>query len=109
VAGGGLTRNRLLMQIYADVLGQDVEVAGSSQASALGAAMLGAVAAGPGAGGPASLEAAAAVMAPMPAETFRPDAAAHATYDTLFGLYQELYDSFGRRSALMHTLRALRG
>jgi L-ribulokinase len=109
VAGGGLTRNRLLMQIYADVLGQDVEVAGSSQASALGAAMLGAVAAGPGAGGHASLEAAAAVMAPMPAETFRPDAAAHATYDTLFGLYQELYDSFGRRSALMHTLRALRG
>ena len=48
VAGGGLTRNRMLMQIYADVLGIEIEVAGASQASGLGAAMLGAVAAGAG-------------------------------------------------------------
>ncbi len=46
VAGGGLTRNSMLMQIYADVTGRSIAVAGAAQASALGAAMLGAVAAG---------------------------------------------------------------
>ena len=108
VAGGGLTRNRLLMQIYADVLGLNIEVAGASQASALGAAMLGAVAAGEAAGGYASIEAAAAAMAPTPTETYRCDPAAHATYDALYAIYSELYDTFGRRSTLMHKLRALK-
>ena len=108
VAGGGLTRNRLLMQIYADVLGLDIEVAGAAQASALGAAMLGAVAAGADAGGYASIEDAAAAMAPRPVECHRCDAAAHARYDALYDLYAELYDTFGRKSTLMHRLRALR-
>ncbi|MGV3517122.1 FGGY-family carbohydrate kinase, partial [Luteitalea sp.] len=108
VAGGGLTRNRMLMQIYADVLGLDIEVAGASQASALGAAMLGAVAAGRVAGGHATIEDAAAAMAPAPTERYRCDPDAHARYDTLYRLYGELYETFGRRSTLMHQLRALR-
>lgn len=108
VAGGGLTRNRMLMQIYADVLGLDIEVAGASQASALGAAMLGAVAAGRAAGGHATIEDAAAAMAPTPTERYHCDPAAHARYDTLYRLYGELYETFGRRSTLMHRLRALR-
>lgn len=108
VAGGGLTRNRLLMQIYADVLGMEIEVAGASQASALGAAMLGAVAAGPATGGYASVEEAAAAMAPGPTERYESDPEAHARYDELYALYTELYDTFGRKSALMHRLRGLR-
>ena len=108
VAGGGLTRNRMLMHIYADVLGLDIEVAGASQASALGAAMLGAVAAGRAAGGHATIEDAAAAMAPAPTERYQCDPAAHARYDTLYRLYGELYETFGRRSTLMHQLRALR-
>jgi L-ribulokinase len=108
VAGGGLTRNRMLMQIYADVLCMEIEVAGASQASALGAAMLGAVAAGPEAGGYASVEAAALAMAPSPTERYVPDPAAHQQYDALYALYCELYDTFGRKSELMHRLRALR-
>jgi L-ribulokinase len=108
VAGGGLTRNRLLMQIYADVLGIEIEVAGASQASALGAAMLGAVAAGTDAGGYASVEEAAAAMAPTPTERYQCDPAAHARYDAVYTLYCELYDTFGRKSELMHRLRALR-
>ncbi len=108
VAGGGLTRNRLLMQIYADVLGLEIEVAGASQASALGAAMLGAVAAGQAAGGHATVAAAAAAMAPAPAERFVCDPAAHARYDALYDIYTELYDTFGRQTDLMHRLRALR-
>jgi len=108
VAGGGLTRNRLLMQIYADVLGMEIEVAGASQASALGAAMLGAVAAGPVAGGYASVEQAAAAMAPKPTERYTSDPQAHARYDALYAIYTELYDTFGRKSDLMHRLRGLR-
>jgi L-ribulokinase len=108
VAGGGLTRNRLLMQNYADVLGMEIEVAGASQASALGAAMLGAVAAGADAGGYGSIEDAAAAMAPAPTERYQGDSGAHERYDALYGLYCELYDTFGRHSTLMHRLRALR-
>jgi L-ribulokinase len=108
VAGGGLTRNPLLMQVYADVLGMDIEVAGASQASALGAAMLGAVAAGADAGGYGSVEEAAAAMAPAPTERYQCDPAAHQRYDALYTLYCELYDTFGRQSDLMHRLRALR-
>ena len=47
VACGGLPeRNRLLMQIFADVTGREFAVAASGQAPALGSAMFGAVAAG---------------------------------------------------------------
>jgi L-ribulokinase len=108
VAGGGLTRNPMLMQIYADVLGLEIEVAGASQASALGAAMLGAVAAGVGAGGHASVETAAAAMAPGPTERYHCDPQAHERYTALYGIYGELYDLFGRQRDLMHRLRALR-
>src|SRR5207249_696564 len=52
VACGGLPqRNRLLMQIYADVVGRELSVAGSAQTPALGAAMFAAVAAGSASGG----------------------------------------------------------
>lgn len=108
VAGGGLTRNRMLMQIYADVLGQPIEVAAASHASALGAAMLGAVAAGADGGGHASVDAAAATMAPTPLEVYRPGEGARAAYDELFAIYRELYAHFGTGTSLMHRLRALR-
>lgn len=108
IAGGGLTRNRLLMQIYADVLGAPIEVAAASQASALGAAMLGAVAAGPGAGGHATIADAASAMAPVALETYQPRSDATRVYGELFSLYAELYELFGRQRRLMHRLRALR-
>lgn len=41
----------MLMQIYADVTGREIAVAGTDQATALGAAMLGATAAGKAGGG----------------------------------------------------------
>ena len=67
VACGGLPeRNRLLMQIYADVTGREWRVAASPQAPALGAAMFGAVAAGPAAGGYARIDEAARAHGPSP-------------------------------------------
>ena len=96
VAGGGLTRNEMLMQIYADVTGREISAAGAPQASALGAAMLGAVAAGKRAGGAATLAEAVERMAPAPSRVYPPDAARARQYDELYREYRRLYDEFGR-------------
>ena len=108
VAGGGLTQNPFVMQVYADVCGQALEVAGTPQASALGAAMLGAVAAGGAGGGYDTLAEAVAHMAPAPGAVYRPVDAHRAGYDELYACYRELYDHFGRESRIMQRLRALR-
>jgi L-ribulokinase len=109
VAGGGLTRNTMLMQIYADVTGRPIAVAGAPQASAAGAAMLGAVAAGSAAGGYPSLTDAVAAMAPEPAQVYEPREEHRRQYDTLYGEYKRLYDHFGRGgNEVMRVLRTLR-
>ncbi len=91
VAGGGLTRNAMLMQIYADVTGRPIAVAGAPQASALGAAMLGAVAAGAAGGGYESLGEAVARMAPAPTHVYQPIDENRRRYDVLYGEYKRLY------------------
>ena len=104
VAGGGLTRNPLLMQVYADVTGREIAVAGAAQASALGAAMLGAVAAGQG-----SLTETVARMAPRPSRVYRPAEDHRRLYDGLYREYKRLYDYFGRgENDVMPLLRAAR-
>ncbi len=49
--GGIAEKNRLLMQVYADVIGMPMRVAGSAQACALGAAVAAAVLTGTERGG----------------------------------------------------------
>ena len=73
VATGGLPeRNKLLMQIYADVTGREFKVAGTHQGGALGSAMHGAVAAGAAAGGYDTIVEAAAQMARLKDEKYTP-------------------------------------
>jgi L-ribulokinase len=110
VACGGLPdRNRLLMQIYADVTGREFEVAASKQAPALGAAMFGAVAARAAAGGYDSIVDASSRMAQPSVETYRPVADAHAVYGQLYQEYVRLHDLFGRHGDdAMRTLRRIR-
>jgi L-ribulokinase len=110
VACGGLPeRNRLLMQIYADVTGREWRVAASPQAPALGAAMFGAVAAGQAAGGYAGIEEAASAMAHLRDEVYRPIEANRRVYDVLFREYVRLHDLFGRGvEPTMKTLKQLR-
>lgn len=109
VAGGGLAKNPMLMQIYADITGRELAVAGSPQPSALGAAMLGAVAAGPEAGSYATLAEAAARMAPPPSHVYRPVAEHRPVYDVLYAEYRRLHDTFGRgQNNVMKVLRRLR-
>lgn len=109
VAGGGLAKNPMLMQIYADITGRELAVAGSPQPSALGAAMLGAVAAGPEAGGYGTLAEAAAHMAPPPSRVYRPVVEHRPVYDVLYAEYRRLHDTFGRgQNNVMKVLRRLR-
>jgi L-ribulokinase len=98
VACGGLPeKNRLLMQIYADVTGREIKLADPLQTcSALGAAMHGAVAAGRASGGYDSIVEAARQMARVQKLTFKPHANCHAIYDQLYVEYHTLHDYFGR-------------
>lgn len=93
--GGIAAKNELFMQIYADVLGRPMLLAGSDQAPALGAAVSAAVAAGSGAGGYDGFDEAQERMTALKDERFAPDPAAHAVYDELYAMYRELHDGFG--------------
>src|SRR5574340_440564 len=85
VACGGLPeKNKLLMQIYADVTGRQFKVSASKQTPALGSAMFGAVAAGKAVGGYDSIFEAARTMAHLKDEVFRPIPAHRGMYDQLF-------------------------
>ena len=110
VTCGGLPeKNRLFMQIYADVTGRPLRIAASAQTPALGSAMFAAVAAGPDAGGHASIQDAARSMAGLRDEAFLPDAACRTVYDDLYGEYVRLHDLFGRGGdPAMKTLRRIR-
>jgi len=60
------------MQIYTDVIGREIKIALSLQASAFGAAMFGAIAAGSEAGGYDSIEDAVEHMASLEKKTYLP-------------------------------------
>jgi L-ribulokinase len=93
--GGIAEKNDLFMQIYADVIGQPMLIAGSPQTPALGAAISAAVTAGAAAGGYDDWMAAQDRMTTVRPRRFVPDPAARAVYDDLYGLYRELHDTFG--------------
>ena len=111
VACGGLPeKNKLLMQIYADVTGREIKLATQLQTcSALGSALHGAVAAGRSGGGYDSIFEAAERMARVQKLTFRPHPENHEIYARLFREYQSLHDYFGRGSNdVMKRLKALK-
>jgi L-ribulokinase len=109
-ACGGLPqRNRLLMQIYADVTNREIKIADSKQTPALGAAMFGAVAAGSAKGGYDSIVDAAKRMARVREETFKPIPENVTVYDKLYEEYNRLHDYFGRgENDVMKRLKAMK-
>ncbi|MEC0265849.1 ribulokinase [Paenibacillus anseongense] len=109
-ACGGLPqKNRLLMQIYADVTNREIKVADSKQTPALGAAMFGAVAAGAANGGYDSIVDAAQKMARVRKDTFKPIPENVVVYEKLYQEYSKLHDYFGRgENDVMKRLRAIR-
>jgi L-ribulokinase len=98
VACGGLPeKNRLLMQIFADVTGRDIFLAGNLlTCSAQGSAMHAAVAAGVEGGGYSNIVEATKHMARLQKSAFRPQPGHHEMYNALFAEYQTLHDYFGR-------------
>jgi L-ribulokinase len=105
VIAGGLLRNEVLLQIYADVTRRPLSLIGSDQGPALGAALHAAVAAG----AYQDVRAAAAVMGRKSDAAVVPDPASADVYDQLYGDYVALHDYFGRGgNEVMHRLRALR-
>jgi L-ribulokinase len=102
-AAGGLIRNPVLMQIYADVTRRRIHLIGSGQGPALGSAMHAAVAAGVH----ADIRAAAAAMGKVRRDAYVPDPARAEGYDDLYAHYSALHDQFGG-DGVMHSLRRLR-
>lgn len=110
VAAGGLPgRNKLLMQIYADVTGREIKVSGTDQAGAKGSAMFAAVAAGKAAGGYDDIVEAAERMATLQDIVYRPIPANVEIYNQLYADYLLLHDYFGRgANDVMKRLKAMR-
>jgi L-ribulokinase len=93
--GGIAEKNDLFMQIYADVIGQPMLIAGSPQTPALGSAVSAAVTAGAAGGGYDTWTEAQDRMTSLKAKGFDPRPDAKAVYDELYGIYRELHDAFG--------------
>ncbi|MEV1011944.1 ribulokinase [Streptomyces sp. NPDC049881] len=102
---GGLTRNALLMQIYADVTRRPLNLVDSAQGPAVGAAMHAAVAAG----AYPDIRAASHAMSRVRRAVYVPDPDRAAAYDRLYAEYTALHDHFGRGgSDVMRRLRRIR-
>jgi L-ribulokinase len=105
VVAGGLTSNRLLMQIYADVTNRSLSIIGSAQGPALGSALHAAVAAG----AYPSIHEASAAMGRVHEGVYRPEPENVRAYDALYAEYRALHDHFGRGgNDVMLRLRAIR-
>lgn len=105
IVTGGLKKNALLMQIYADVLRRPVSLAVSAQGPALGSAIHAAVAAG----AHPDVRAAAAAMGRVERAAYTPDPGRADAYDALYAEYRVLHDHFGTGpDKALHRLRALR-
>jgi L-ribulokinase len=93
--GGISVKNRMVMQIYADVLGRPQHISRSAETPALGSAIAGSVAAGPEAGGHPDFDAGTAAMTGTKETVFEPIPENQAVYDRLYRLYRRIHDAFG--------------
>jgi L-ribulokinase len=104
-AAGGLIKNPVIMQIYADVTRHPLHLIDSDQGPALGSAMHAAVAAG----AYPDIHAASEAMGKVRRDVYTPDEARAGAYDALYEHYSRLHDHFGRGGDdVMHALRHIR-
>jgi L-ribulokinase len=108
--GGIAEKNSLLMQIYADVTGRTMQVAGSSQACALGSAIAATVLVGKAGGGHDSFPEAQRKMTSLKDVSYQPNPQSQEVYNRLYALYRKLHDAFGGRESdanLGHVMKGL--
>ena len=94
VAGGGIaTKDDMLMQIYADVLGLPISVSNTEQAGAVGSATFASVAGGlyP------DIVTASKKMTKEPTVIYAPCEQNVKAYDLIYNEYKKLHDYFGKR------------
>jgi L-ribulokinase len=103
VVAGGLLKNELLMQIYADVVGLPLSVVPSPQAPALGSAIHAAAAAGAF----TDVRAAAKQMGRRKRNAYKPIPANVEVYNQLYREYVAAHDWFGRGNHMMRRLRQI--
>jgi L-ribulokinase len=103
VVAGGLLKNHLLMQIYADAVGLPLSVVPSAQAPALGSAIHAAAAAGAFPDVPT----AAKQMGRREHKAYNPIPANVEAYNRLYREYVAAYDWFGRGNDMMRRLRRI--
>lgn len=96
ISGGIAEKNPFIMQVYADVLGMKIKIAGSDQNAALSSAIWGAMAAEKSKGGFDELEDAVFAMSKQKDIVYIPNEEESEIYDLLYGEYEILHDYFGR-------------
>ncbi len=94
--GGLAIKNKLLMQIYADITGRPMKISRSEQTPALGAGIFAAVAAGKNIGGYDSVDEAQSAMTGM-GKVYHPIPENHEIYKKLYMLYKQLHDAYGTK------------
>ena len=100
---GIANKNDLMMQIYADVLGQPLHISRCTQAPALGAAIYAAAAAGVG-----DIFRMVEAMGDRRCRIFEPNSKNQEIYDELYREYKRLHDYFGKgENTVMERLRAI--
>ena len=109
-ACGGLPqKNRMLIQIYADVTNLPIRISKSTQTPALGSAMFGAVVAGKENGGFESIQEAAKVIPKLLDEVIKPIPENVEVYSRIYAHYDRLHDYFGRgENNVMKDLKKMR-
>ncbi|MBB6451394.1 L-ribulokinase [Geomicrobium halophilum] len=103
--GGIPKRNKLLLQIYADILNCEITIANSNEITALGTSMYAATAAGKSAGGYDTIFQAASNMSKIKEEVISPNQRNVERYNYLYSVYLKLHDYFGSEQRnVMNTL-----
>lgn len=107
--GGLPQKNRMLIQIYADVTNLPIRISKSNQTPALGSAMFGAVVAGKENGGFESIHEAARVIPKLLDEVITPIPENVEIYSKIYAHYDRLHDYFGRgENNVMKDLKKMR-
>jgi L-ribulokinase len=91
--GGIAEKSPLIMQIYADITGRPMLISRSAQTCALGSAIAAAVVAGVH----KNFAIAQKKMTGLKPVVYKPNPKAHAIYQQIYTLYQQLHDAFGTK------------
>ncbi len=101
--GGIALKDKMMMQMFADVTNRPIRVCASMQGPALSMAMYASVAAGVY----ETLEDAVSVMAKLANITYTPDLENHRIYNKIYEQYKIVHDTFGLQNKVMKRLKEI--